>query len=446
MAHPFADVYYQGVKAGVAYWDAARRLGVFEYTPKFARSGVELAPLMMPLRTGPYQFANLHESFGGLPGLLADSLPDTYGNALINDWLRAQGRSPEDFSPVERLCYIGNRGMGALEFRPAMRERNSKPERVEVDRLVELASAALARREGLSTNLESEEELNEILRVGTSAGGARAKAVIALNPQTGEVRSGQANAPAGFEHWLMKFDGVSASFDGVRDPQGYGRIEYAYHLMARRAGITMADCRLFEEGGRAHFMTRRFDRPDGGSKRHCASLFGLTHLAYAAPGAHSHAYEDYFGVIEKLNLPAEAKVEGFRRMAFNVLGCNRDDHTKNFGFLMTEGGRWELAPAFDISYAHNPQAGKWTATQQMSVAGKRERITHEDFIAIGRQSAVATVPKLNAVIDQVAEAIGQWEAFATEAGVSADNTSKIARAFEAQAAVSGGISEKGIAG
>ncbi|HRI80930.1 MAG TPA: type II toxin-antitoxin system HipA family toxin [Opitutaceae bacterium] len=434
MAHPFADVYYQGVKAGVAYWDATRRLAAFEYTPKFVRSGAELAPLMMPLRSGPYQFANLHESFGGLPGLLADSLPDTYGNALINDWLRQQGRSPADFSPLERLCYIGNRGMGALEFRPSLRERNSRSERVEVDRLVELASAALARREGLTVGLGSEEELNEILRVGTSAGGARAKAVIALNPTTGEVRSGQAKAPAGFEHWLMKFDGVTAAFDGVRDPQGYGRIEYAYHLMARRAEITMAECRLFEEGSRAHFMTRRFDRPDGGGKRHFASLFGLAHLAYAAPGAHGHAYEDYFAVIEKLNLAPEAKLEGFRRMVFNVLGCNRDDHTKNFGFLLTEDGRWELAPAYDVCYAHNPEPGKWTATQQMSVAGKRVGITREDFIVTGRACGVATVPKLNAVIDQVAAALGQWEPCAAEAGVSADNTAKIARALKAQTA------------
>lgn len=434
MAHPFADVYYQGEKAGVAYWDAARRMGVFEYTPKFVRSGVELAPLMMPLRAGPWQFANLHESFGGLPGLLADSLPDTYGNALIDDWLRQQGRLPADFSPVERLCYIGNRGMGALDFRPALRERTSKAERVEVEKLVELAAAALARREGLSTELGSEEDLNEILRVGTSAGGARAKAVIALNPATGEVRSGQARAPAGFEHWLMKFDGVSASFDGISDPQGYGRIEYAYHLMARAAGVVMADCRLFEEGGRAHFMTRRFDRPDGGGKRHFASLFGLAHLAYAPPGAHGHAYEDYFHAIEQLKLAPEAKVEGFRRMVFNVLGCNRDDHTKNFGFLMGEDGRWELAPAFDISYAHNPQPGKWTATQQLSVAGKREGITRADFIATGRRCGVATVPKLNAVIDQVAAALGQWEEYATAAGVSPDNTARIARALKAQAA------------
>ena len=235
----------------------------------------------------------------------------------------------------------------------------------------------------------------------------------------------------------MKFDGVTAAFDGVRDPQGYGRIEYAYHLMARHAGIAMADCRLFEEGGRAHFMTRRFDRPDGGGKRHFASLFGLAHLAYAPPGAHGHAYEDYFQVIEKLNLAPEAKVEGFRRMVFNVLGCNRDDHTKNFGFLLGGDGRWELAPAYDVSYAHNPQPGKWTATQQMSVAGKREDITREDFITTGRQCGVATVPRLNAVIDQAVEALGQWGKYAAAAGVSPDNAARIARALEAQAPAGG---------
>lgn len=432
MAHSFVDVYFQGAKAGVAFWDEARRLAAFEYTPKFVGGGVELAPLKMPLRRGPYQFANLHESFGGLPGLLADSLPDTYGNALIDDWLRLHGRSPADFSPLERLCYVGNRGMGALEFRPALRDRASKSERLEVDKLVDLASAALARREGLAVGLGSEEDLNEILRVGTSAGGARAKAVVALNPQTGEVRSGQAKAPAGFEHWLMKFDGVSTAFDGVRDPQGYGRIEYAYHLMARRAGIAMSECRLFEEGGRAHFMTRRFDRPNGGGKRHFASLFGLAHLAYAAPGAHSHAYEDYFAVIDRLGLAPEAKQEGFRRMVFNVLGCNCDDHTKNFGFLLNDDGRWDLAPAYDVCYAHNPEPGKWTATQQMSVAGKRERIAREDLIATGRTCSVATVPKLNAIIDQVTEALGQWKTCADEAGVSVGNAARITRALTAQ--------------
>lgn len=425
-----ADVIYAGEKAGVVYWDEARRMGVFQYLPEFVRSGVELAPLLMPLRERPYEFSNQHESYAGLPGMLADCLPDTYGNALINDWLRSEGREPAGFSPVERLCYIGNRGMGALEFRPATRDRASKAERVEVGRLVELASRALSAKEGLAVGMEAADDLNEILRVGTSAGGARAKAVIAWNPESNEVRSGQAEAPEGFEHWLLKFDGVSSAFDGVRDPQGYGRIEYGYHLMAKAAGIEMEQCRLFEEGGRAHFMTRRFDRPEGGGKKHYASLFGMAHMAYAAPGAHGHSYEDYFEVIEKLDLRPECKVEAFRRMVFNVLGANRDDHSKNFGFIYDDG--WALAPAFDVTYAHNPEPGKWTATQQMSVMGKREGITVDDLLEIGRHCRIATRPRVKAVVMEVMESLRQWRAFARQAGVSEEIAGKIAGVLKGQ--------------
>jgi len=428
MATSFANVFYRREPVGVAYWDAARRAASFQYTPEFVRHGVELAPLMMPLREAPYQFANLHESFGGLPGLLADSLPDVYGNTLIDDWLRQQGRVPDNFSPVERLCYVGNRGMGALEFRPGLRPERSAAEAVDVDRLVELAAKVLADRKGLSVDLD-EQGLNEILRVGTSAGGARAKAVIVWNEQTNEVRSGQAGAPEGFQHWLLKFDGVSEAFDGVTDPQGYGRIEYAYSKMAAEAGITMSECRLFKEGGRAHFMTRRFDRPDQGGKVHCASLFGLAHKQYSAPGTHSHSYEEYFDVIERLNMEPKARLEAFRRMVFNVLGCNRDDHTKNVGFMLNNEGQWTLTPAFDVTYAHNPQPGKWTATQQMSIMGKRENITREDLIALGRQCSVATAPKLKSAIDQVIAALGQWPRFAAEAGVFAEQLAQIEKAI-----------------
>jgi len=421
-------VCYRREPVGVAYWDAARRAASFQYTPEFVRHGVELAPLMMPLREAPYQFANLHESFGGLPGLLADSLPDVYGNTLIDDWLRQQGRVPDNFSPVERLCYVGNRGMGALEFRPGLRPERSAAEAVDVDRLVELAAKVLADRKGLSVDLD-EQGLNEILRVGTSAGGARAKAVIVWNEQTNEVRSGQAGAPEGFQHWLLKFDGVSEAFDGVTDPQGHGRSEYAYSKMAAEAGITMSECRLFKEGGRAHFMTRRFDRPDQGGKVHCASLFGLAHKQYSAPGTHSHSYEEYFDVIERLNMEPKARLEAFRRMVFNVLGCNRDDHTKNVGFMLNNEGQWTLTPAFDVTYAHNPQPGKWTATQQMSIMGKRENITREDLIALGRQCSVATAPKLKSAIDQVIAALGQWPRFAAEAGVFAEQLAQIEKAI-----------------
>jgi len=433
MAEVLANVLYDNQKAGVVFWDVSRRVGVFEYTPEFVKSGPELSPLKMPLRREPYQFPNEHESYSGLPGMLADCLPDTYGHALINEWLRRQGREPADFSPVERLCYLGSRGMGALEFRPAMRGRSSKAEKVEVDQLVELAARALSRKEGLAAEFDGEDDLNEILRVGTSAGGARAKAVIAWSRETNEVRSGQAGAPKGFEHWLLKFDGISSAFDGVSDPQGYGRIEYAYYLMARRAGIAMEECRLFEEGERAHFMTRRFDRyanESGGEKLHYASLFGMAHMSYAGPGAHSHSYEDYFKVIEQLDLEPSCKVEAFRRMAFNVLGCNRDDHSKNFGFLMDASGRWNLSPAFDVTYASNPQPGKWTATQQMSVMGKREGITKDDLIGCGRQCSIATFPRLKAIVDDVISALEQWQEFAYKAGVGDKERDGIARALK----------------
>jgi len=431
MANLFANVFYKDTQVAVVSWDTVRHLSVFQYVPEFVRGGVELAPLRMPLREEPYSFVNMHESFSGLPGLLADCLPDVYGNTLIDDWCRQQGRSPDEFSPVERLCYIGNRGMGALEFRPGLRDRPSRAEKVDVGRLVDLASKVLSHRKNLSVDLD-EEGLNEILRVGTSAGGARAKAVVAWNPQTDEVRSGQADVPPGFEHWLMKFDGVLESFDGVRDPQGYGRIEFAYSEMARRAGISMSKCHLFEEGGRAHFMTRRFDRPDGGGKLHYASLFGMEHMAYSAPGSHSHSYENYFDVITRLDLSPGDKLEAFRRMVFNVLGCNRDDHVKNFDFILGDSGQWVLAPAFDVTYAHNPQPGKWTARQQMSILGKREGVTRDDFIAIGRQCNIATAPKLKFSIDRVIDSLQQWEDVAEQAGVRAEEMKKINQTIQFQ--------------
>ena len=431
MATSFANVFYQGEAVGVAFWDATRRVTSFQYLPEFVQRGIELAPLMMPLRNAPYQFANLHESFGGLPGMLADCLPDVYGNTLIDDWLRQQGRSLDDFSPVERLCYVGARGMGALEFRPGLRPERSKAERVDVEHLVELAAKVLADRKGLSVDL-SGDGLDEILRVGTSAGGARAKAVIVWNEQTNEVRSGQADAPEGFQHWLLKFDGISEAFDGVQDPQGYGRIEYAYSKMATEAGINMSECRLFEEGGRAHFMTHRFDRTADGSKVHYASLFGMAHKQYSAPGAQRHSYEDYFAVIEKLEIDPKERQEAFRRMVFNVLGCNRDDHTKNFGFLLDSSACWKLAPAFDVTYAYNPQPGKWTAAQQMSIMGKRKNITRADLIAIGRQSSVATVPKLKSVVDHVVTALQRWPHFAEQAGVGGESAKKIQAAIHVQ--------------
>jgi serine/threonine-protein kinase HipA len=307
--------------------------------------------------------------------------------------------------------------MGALEFRPSMRIQSKGAQKIKVERLIELASQVLQAKQQLDTKLEDQTDLEDIIQVGTSAGGARAKAVIAWNPQTNEVRSGQSDAPQGFEHWLLKLDGVDASFEGIKDPKGYGRIEYAYSLMARDAGIHMTPCRLLEEGSRAHFMTQRFDRLGATDKLHYASLFGINHMAYTAPGSHKHAYEDYFDVIDQLSIHIDSKREAFARMCFNILAFNKDDHVKNFGFLMSSEGSWDISPAFDLSYAHNTAFGAWTRSQQMSVNGKREAITTDDLITCGRNCNVGTVPKLKSILNQVSEAIANWPTHAEAAGV-----------------------------
>ncbi len=425
---------------GALAWDSASRVGTFEYAPDFLGSGVELAPLVMPLRAGAFAFPGLPErGFKGLPGLLADSLPDRFGNLLIDQWLAAQGRAPGDVNPVERLCYLGARGMGALEFRPALRAGRDVAAAVDIADLVRLANEALARRVALATAPEPADPqadparahaLRDILRVGTSAGGARAKAVVAWNPATGEFRSGQVDAPPGFEHWLLKFDGVAENRDkeALADPQGYGRLEYAYHLMARAAGIEMSDCRLFEENGRAHFMTRRFDRPAPGAGRprklHLQSLCALGHYDFNAAGA--YAYEQAFAVARALALPPAALEELFRRAVFNVIARNQDDHTKNIAFLMDQSGRWSLAPAYDVAYAYNPD-GRWTARHQMTLAGKTDAFTPDDLLACAR-SADLKPAKARALIAEVAAAIRRWPDFATPAGVPEDWTTRVAAA------------------
>jgi serine/threonine-protein kinase HipA len=340
-----AAIHLYGTAIGALTWDPERELGTFAYHPAYLDSGIEVAPLMMPLRAGNYQFPGLERStFKGLPGLLADALPDKFGNLLIDQWLARQGRTPASFNPVERLCYLGTRAMGALEFQPMLLPDRA-PERLELESLIQLAQEVLDSRAALSTRLDMPEEaLSTILRVGTSAGGARAKAVISWHPVTGEIRSGQINPPDGFEPWLLKFDGVDGNRDKeLADPAGYGRIEYAYHLMARAAGLTMSDCRLLEENGRAHFMTRRFDRLPDGSRLHLQSLCAMAHFDFNQAGAYS--YEQAFQVARQLQLPHPDHAELYRRAVFNILARNQDDHTKNLAFLMNRRGEWSLAPA-----------------------------------------------------------------------------------------------------
>ena len=429
-----AEVRMWGRRIGAVALDAGSDVASFQYDRAFVGSGIDVAPLMMPLHARVYRFPELPRgAFHGLPGLLADALPDRFGNALIDAWLARQGRTADDFNAVERLCYTGARGMGALEFEPAHGPDATTSTTIEIDALVDLASAILTERTRFQTSLDDDDPrhaMQEILRVGTSAGGARAKAVIAWNRTTNEVRSGQVPVDDGFEPWLMKFDGVSGNRDReLVDPQGYGAIEYAYSLMAQAAGITMTECRLFAENERRHFMTRRFDRTARGGKRHMQSLGALAHLDFNAAGA--HAYEQAFLVIRDLGLGADAIAQQFRRMVFNILARNQDDHVKNIAFLMEQDGSWSLAPAFDVTFAYNP-SGAWTSTHQMTVNGKRDHFAVDDLLACAAVAGVRRNEAL-AMIDEVRAAVDAWPEYAARAEVDATWRAHITTALRERA-------------
>ncbi|HJX16966.1 MAG TPA: HipA domain-containing protein [Acidiferrobacterales bacterium] len=423
-----AEVRLWGRTIGAVLLDEGKDVAAFEYDPSFARSGIEISPLTMPLSNRVYAFPELsRKTFYGLPGLLADSLPDKFGHVLIDAWLATQGRQPDSFNVVERLCYTGERGMGALEFAPATGPKARQASRIQIDKLVELASEVLTHRNDLRASFadESREQaLTDILRVGTSAGGARAKAVIAWSPSTNEVRSGQIPAGEGFEYWLLKFDGVQGNRDKeLEDPRGYGVIEYAYYKMARDCGIDISECRLFEENGRRHFMTRRFDRLAGGEKLHMQSLCALAHYDFNMAGA--YAYEQALLVIRQLGLPMGAIEEQFRRMVFNIVARNQDDHVKNIAFLMDKTGKWSLSPAFDVIYSFNP-SGAWTASHQMTMNGKRDDFTMDDFKACAKAVSMKRGRAEN-IVNEVRETVSRWEDYAEEAGVSLSVRNRIQR-------------------
>lgn len=416
-----ASVNLWGRRIGAVSWDDRRGVGVYQYDPAFPSAGIDLSPFEMPVRERPYGFPALGESFMGLPGLLADSLPDRFGNRLIDVWLAETGRSLESFNPVDRLCYVGTRGVGALEYQPATPRADRRGE-LALAQLVDLVNRVLDERNRLSGRLDDREALEDILSVGTSAGGARAKAVLAWNPDTREFRSGQVDTKAGFEHWILKFDGIAGNRDReLADPLGYGRIEYAYHLMALAAGIEMNECRLHGEGGRSHFMTRRFDRDAAGGKVHMQSLAGLRHFDYNDAGAHS--YEQAMETIRGLGLGTGAAEEQYRRAVFNVVARNQDDHVKNISFLMNGAEEWRLSPAYDVTYAYNPR-GPWTGRHQMSLAGKRSGFGRADLLRFAETSGLKA-PRAARVIGEVLEAVADWPRFAAEAGVGKRDARRI---------------------
>ncbi len=423
-----AAVRLWGAQIAAVSIDEHARYATFQYDPAFVRSGIELAPVQMELREQPYSFPGLpQDAFSGLPGLLADSLPDRWGTALVNAWLASQGRDQASFDVVERLCYVGTRGVGALEFQPAHEPTSPAGADLHLDALVRLASEVLTQRAEFVTELSEnpdEEAMKAILAVGSSAGGARPKAFIAYNDATGQVRSGQVDVSEGFRHWLLKFDGVSHSGDhGLTDPQGWGAVEYAYSKMAQAAGIEMTECRLLAEHGRRHFMTRRFDRPDEGGKLHMQTVGALEHLSYNEPGTCS--YEQVLLLIRKLGLGTPIVEQQYRRMVFNVVARNQDDHVKNIAFLMDRSGAWSLAPAYDVTWAWKP-GNPWLDTHQMSINGKRDGFTVEDLRAVAQ---VAGLPRgrAEAILEDLSASVAGWPAIAEEVGVDEQMADQIAR-------------------
>lgn len=424
MVDQVVEVSYRDDRVGAVSFDADTGTGAFEYAQSFIESGIELSPISMPLANRVYSFPELgRETFEGLPGLLADSLPDDFGNSILNEWAARQGRAADEIGPLEKLQYIGKRGVGALEFAPATRLKGlNASQNLELDKLVEIAQEVLDSRAGLKVELsgdgrEDRDAMVALLSIGTSAGGARPKAVVAFNDDFTKVRSGQVDAPEGFTHYLLKFDGVSENRRGresFSDPLGYGAMEYVYHKMATACGITMMPCELLTEGDRRHFITKRFDR-GGNRKIHTQTLNGLAHVDYKMPG--SWSYAELFGVARRLGLAAPAAEQLFRRMVFNIVARNHDDHSKNFSFLF-RNGKWELAPAYDLAYSYKP-GSRWTNSHWMIMGGKRDGFEREDFHAMEKLSPLFTRANVNRIIDEVVAHVSQWRSLAIEHEVPA---------------------------
>jgi serine/threonine-protein kinase HipA len=425
-----AEVKIWGKLVGAVAWDEKTGIASFEYDPNFKKLNWDLAPLKMPIASAKkvISFPELRrdknaefDTFKGLPGLLADMLPDKYGNQLINMWLAQNGKPQDSMNPVEMLCFIGTRGMGALEFEPATIKENKRTFSIEINSLVDIAQKMLSKREAFSTNLQRDEEkaVMDILKIGTSAGGARPKAVIAYNEKTGEVKSGQTKAPNGYEHWLIKLDGVSDVQLGAS--KGYGRVEMAYYNMAKACSIDMMQSRLLEENGRAHFMTRRFDREGGEIKHHIQTFCGLKHFDFNQ--VNSFSYEQLFQTMRELKLDYQDTEQMFRRMVFNVIAQNCDDHTKNFSFRLKKEGKWELSPAYDVCYAFSPD-NRWISQHALSMNGKRKGITKEDLLSV--ENTIKT-KKAVSIINEISENVSLWKKFADEVSVFPELRDRIAK-------------------
>jgi serine/threonine-protein kinase HipA len=407
------NVTYAQQEVGAVSFDSEKGSGAFEYAPNFIKQRIELSPLKMPLATRIYSFPELaFTTFKGLPGLIADSLPDDFGNAVLNAWVAGQGKLPGDITPLQRLQYTGKRGMGALEYTPATQLRSlNAANPIEIASLVVIAQEILDARGAFSATLhrdgdEDREAMLSLLSVGMSAGGARPKAVLAFNEDFTQVRSGQARVPDDYTHYLMKFDGVSEhnrNQETFGDPLGFGAMEYVYYQMASACGIEMMPSQLLSEGHRRHFITQRFDRI-GNQKIHVQTLNGLAHVDYKKPG--SFSYAELFSVARQLKLPARDAEQLMKRMVFNIVARNHDDHAKNFAFMLKDN-KWQLAPAYDLAYSYKP-GSKWVNSHWMTLNGKREDFTRNDFYTLEKISPLFSKRHLDRVINETVEAVAQW--------------------------------------
>ena len=414
----FVDVKIWDMNVGSLTWNDQYNVAAFQYEPNFLSSGLDVSPIIMPLKKNSgdrvFQFLqNRNACFGGLPGLIADSLPDKFGTQIINEWFAANGMPDEQITPLDRLCYVGKRGMGALEFEPSKKFTNLEAASVlHIEELTKLADSIFSNRSSFQEKLIQEnKEIIDILKVGTSAGGAKPKAIIAYNEQTGEVRSGQVKAPEGFGYWLLKFDGTTYSEHEkiTNNPKGIGNIEYAYYRMARDCGINIMESRLLVEKEYCHFMTKRFDRLEDGSKLHVQTLAGIAHFNRDD----RHSYEEAFGIMRKLKLNYPQMEEFFRRMVFNVVARNHDDHCKNHSFVMDRQGRWSLAPAYDLCYSYSP-SGRWTNRHQMSLNGKQTDFTFKDLLETGIKAGINNPGE---IIEKTVEIVSDWKEYAKDCGV-----------------------------
>ncbi len=403
------EVKLYGQTIGSVEWNNSKRCSIFQYSREIQNSKLEPSPIIMPTQAKVFETTRDHVNFHNLPYLLSDSMPDAFGNMMMKEWLKQNNLFIDDINPVNRLTYVGKRGMGALEYKP-IKHKEQDEYSIEVAELLAVAKKVLEGKEETAYHNLDKDSLSDILRIGTSVGGARAKALIAvkkdMNNKIIEIRPGDIMQPKGYSYWLLKIDGVNEKSLG--EGAGFGKIEYVYYKLAKEAGIDISESYLHEENGRFHFMTKRFERTDDGEKIHMQTLGALVGIDYKIPKASS--YETLFRVMKRLRIPYNQFEQQYRRMLFNVIARNHDDHVKNFSFLMDKEGIWQISPAYDLTYQYK-KGGTWTNIHQSSINGKFDHFTKDDLLSFAKAFGIK---KANHILEEVLTAVSLWTKTAKE--------------------------------